>query len=182
MFSPSLDDALIETSVQERPQIGRLSLARGPSRPTPDAAGTERRSTRRFFLHYAEMVAVMFLGMYVLMGPTGTLLGVLGTSWSGLSPAMNMFVMALTMTVPMIGWMRVRGHAWRPNAEMAASMLLPTFVVMVALGLGLAGSGALMIPEHGAMLTCMLLAMLLRRDEYSGATHAHCVTRRAVAA
>jgi hypothetical protein len=122
--------------------------------------------------HYAEMIAVMFLGMFVLMAPTGMLFSAFGTSWSRLSPAMNMFAMALTMTVPMVGWMRYRGHAWRPNMEMAASMLIPTFAVMGVLWAGLASSGALMVPEHVGMLGCMLAAMLLRREEYSCAGRA----------
>jgi hypothetical protein len=124
-----------------------------------------RRPSVRFALHYTEMVAVMFIGMFVLMAPTGRLLGAVGTSWSGLSPAMNTFTMALTMAVPMVGWMRYRGHAWRPNAEMAASMLIPTFAVMAASAAGV--TGGLMVPEHAGMLACMLVAMLLRRDEYA---------------
>jgi hypothetical protein len=139
-------------------------------------------ATRHFLRHYVEMVAVMFLGMFVLMAPTGMLLDVFGTSWARLSPAMNTFVMALTMTVPMVAWMRLRGHAWRPNAEMAASMLVPTAVVMVVLSAGLATSGALMVPEHVGMLTCMLVAMLVRREEYSGAGHSRLLTERAIAA
>jgi hypothetical protein len=138
-------------------------------------------STRRFVRHYAEMVAVMFAGMFVLMAPTGVLLSAFGTSWSRLSPAMNTFTMALTMTVPMVAWMSYRGHAWRPNIEMAASMLIPTFAVMCVLWAGIA-KGGLLVPEHAGMLTCMLIAMLLRRDEYSGAGHYHGGARPAVAA
>jgi hypothetical protein len=104
------------------------------------------------------------------MAPTGVLLSAFGTSWSRLSPAMNVLAMALTMTVPMAAWMRYRGHAWRPNVEMAASMLLPTFAVMGLLSAGIGTSGSLMIPEHAGMLCSMLVAMLVRRDEYSCAT------------
>lgn len=121
----------------------------------------------RFALHYAEMVAVMFIGMFALMAPAGWLFGAFGTSWSRLSPALNVCAMALTMTVPMVGWMRVRGHAWRPNAEMAASMLVPTLAVMALLAAGVGTTGSLMVPEHVGMLGCMLAAMLLRRDEYA---------------
>jgi hypothetical protein len=127
------------------------------------------------------MVAVMFAGMFALMPPTGIVLGALGTSWSRLSPAMNVFVMALTMTAPMVAWMRYRGHAWRPNMEMAASMLIPTLAVMCVLWAGLA-KGGLMVPEHAGMLACMLIAMLLRRDEYSCAFHRNGRTRPAIAA
>jgi hypothetical protein len=113
------------------------------------------------------MVAVMFLGMFALMGPFGALLGVAGTSWSRLSPAMNVFAMALTMALPMVAWMRVRGHAWRLNIEMAASMLLPTAAVMFLLAVGVASADGAQVPEHAAMLACMLAAMLLRRDQYA---------------
>lgn len=123
----------------------------------------------------------MFAGMFVLMAPVGVLLSAFGTSWSRLSPAMNLFVMALTMTVPMVAWMRYRGHTRRANTEMAASMLIPTFAVMVVLWVG-AAKGTLMVPEHAAMLACMLVAMLLRRDEYSCATHHHSHAQPAVAA
>jgi hypothetical protein len=118
------------------------------------------------------MVTVMFVGMFALTPPTGWALSAFGTGWSRLSPPMNMFAMALTMTVPMVAWMRYRGHGRRSNMEMAASMLIPTFVVMALLTAGVANSGTLMVLEHAAMLACMLGAMLLRRDEYSGA-HPH---------
>ena len=38
---------------------------------------------------------------------------------------------------------------------------------MALLAAGVAGTGALMVPEHIGMLAGMLAAMLLRRDEYS---------------
>jgi hypothetical protein len=173
MLSPTLHRLVIKAS--------RANTTRS-QRPLPPGTGgrdvvTARRgngdgrSTVRFVSHYVEMVVVMFLGMYVLMAPTGWALGVIGTSWSGLSPAMNVFTMALTMTVPMVAWMRYRGHAWRANLEMAASMLIPTFVVMTLLSAQVSTTGALMVPEHAAMLICMLAAMLLRRDQYSCAAH-----------
>jgi hypothetical protein len=181
MFSPTLHSQLIQTHIADLHREASAANSRGAVRRQPRSGlgrvikdgllhKHDSRSTSRFARHYAEMVAVMFAGMFVLMAPTGVLLGAFGTSWSGLSPAMNVFAMALTMTVPMIAWMRYRGHAWRPNVEMAASMLIPTFAVMGLLWSGLA-NGGLMVPEHAGMLTCMLIAMLLRRDEYSCATH-----------
>jgi hypothetical protein len=144
-------------------------------------ATTPSHPVRHFLRHYAEMVAVMFAGMFILMTPAGWLLSAFGTSWSGLSPAMNSFAMALTMTVPMVAWMRYRGHTWRANMEMAASMLIPTFAVMGVLWAGVA-KGGLMVPEHAGMLSCMLVAMLLRRAEYSGAGHAAHRAQPAIAA
>jgi hypothetical protein len=137
---------------------------------TPQTETTTTRTgspTRRFILHYVEMVAVMFAGMVVLGAPAGWLMHAAGTSWSRLSPAMMLFGMTVTMAVPMAAWMRYRGHAWRPNAEMAGSMFLPTFALMAASGAGVAKGMPLMVVEHAAMLACMLVAMLLRREEYA---------------
>jgi hypothetical protein len=132
-----------------------------------------RRGTpaSHFIRHYVEMVVVMFVGMFVLMTPADWLIDAFGANSSHLSPAMSDFVMAITMTVPMVGWMRYRGHSWRANAEMAASMVVPTFVVMGAIWTG-AVKGSLMVPEHAGMLAFMLIAMLFRREEYSCASHA----------
>jgi hypothetical protein len=138
-------------------------------------------STRRFFLHYAEMVAAMFIGMFAISKPADLLFSALGTSTSSQHPAMMLFSMGVMMTVPMIAWMRFRGHAWRPTNEMAASMLIPTFAAMALAAAGVVNGGALMGIEHVAMLAGMLIAMLLRRDEYSGG-HAHGAPHQAIAA
>jgi flagellar biosynthetic protein FliP len=116
---------------------------------------------RRFALHYLEMVGVMVLGMAVLGTAVGQVVEIDRTG--------PMLVeMGVTMTVPMVAWMRVRGHAWPACLEMAASMILPTLGTLALLGAGLVqGAGTLMIVLHAVMLPAMFGAMLLRRDEYS---------------
>ena len=140
--------------------------------------------TKHFVRHYAEMVVAMFLGMAVLGMPTEWALGAMSSSWSDLhnnAPALMLLLMAVIMTVPMVGWMAYRGHGWRPNAEMAASMFLPTFAVIALLWGGVVEDAmALMTIEHVVMLPSMLVAMLLRRDEYSG--HCHARVEQAVTA
>ena len=134
-------------------------------------------STRHFARHYAEMVVAMFLGMAVLGVPFGWALRALGSSWTALdhdAPALMFLGMATTMTVPMVAWMRYRGHGWRANTEMSASMFLPTFAVIGLLGAGvLTDVGVLLIIEHVAMLVSMLAVMLLRPEEYTCAMHPH---------
>ncbi len=134
-------------------------------------ATTTNKAGRRFARHYVEMVVAMFLGMAVLGALVLVVLGAAGVSSAELHhdlPALMLFGMGVTMTVPMVGWMRYRGHGWRPSAEMAASMLVPTFGVMALLWAGLLTDiGALMTIEHVVMLPSMLVAMLLRREEYS---------------
>ena len=129
---------------------------------------------RRFLRHYIEMVVAMFAGMVVLGAPAGWALQAFGSSTSELTdtaPALMLLGMAVTMTVPMVAWMRYRGHGWRANTEMAASMVLPTFAAIGVLAAGvMTDIGTLLAVEHVAMLVGMLAAMLLRLDEY---THHH---------
>jgi hypothetical protein len=128
-------------------------------------------STRHFVRHYVEMVVAMFAGMAVLGVPIGWALGAVGSSWSDLTntaPSLVLLAMAITMTVPMVGWMRYRGHSRRANAEMSASMLLPTFALMALELTGIVKDvGALLIVEHVAMLAGMLGVMLARPAEYT---------------
>jgi hypothetical protein len=89
------------------------------------------------------------------------------------APALLLLGMGLSMTVPMVAWMRYRGHGWGAANEMAASMLIPTAGVIALLGTGLVDDiGALLMVEHVVMLPSMLVAMLLRREEYSHGAHA----------
>jgi hypothetical protein len=129
-------------------------------------------STRHFIRHYLEMVVAMFLGMAVLGLPAVAALGAVGMSSAELrsdAPALLLFGMGLTMTAPMVAWMRYRGHGWQASSEMAAAMLVPTAGVMVLLWTGLLEDiGTLLMIEHVVMLPAMLLVMLVRREEYSG--------------
>jgi hypothetical protein len=130
-------------------------------------------STRQFARHYVEMVVAMFLGMGVLLPPLGAALRAGGTSLHE-TDALMISAMAVTMTVPMVAWMRYRRHGWPVCADMTAAMVIPTLSVLALLWSGLVGDlGTLLLIEHVAMLPGMLVAMLLRRDEYTGGVHHH---------
>jgi hypothetical protein len=133
---------------------------------TPAVSGARRRGPiTTFALHYLEMVVVMFLGMEILGAAVGRFADVTGTG-------PMLIEMGLTMTVPMVAWMRVRGHAWQPCLEMGASMVLPTLLTLGLLAAGVVeGAMSLMMILHGVMLPAMLVAMLLRRDEYTRHHH-----------
>ena len=118
---------------------------------------------KHFLRHYLEMVVAMFLGMAVLGFPVDWAMDRLGAD----SDAWMFMGMATTMTVPMVGWMIYRGHGWRANAEMSASMFVPTFAVISVLTAGLLTDiGVLMLAEHVVMLAAMAGVMLLRPSEY----------------
>jgi hypothetical protein len=131
---------------------------------------------RHFVRHYVEMVIVMFAGMAVLGLPAGWAMTAMGTSWDELQsdvPAAMFGAMALTMVVPMVAWMRFRGHGWRANGEMSLSMVVPTLGAIALLSTdAVEDVGALLLTEHVVMLLAMLGAMLLRPSEYTGHAHA----------
>lgn len=130
------------------------------------------RSLRHFTRHYLEMVLAMVLGMAMLGVPATAALGVAGISMSELHhdlPALVLLGMAVTMTVPMVAWMRYRGHGWAATNEMAASMFVPSFAVVGLLAAGaVTDIGVLMTIQHVVMLPAMLVVMLLRLDDYAG--------------
>src|SRR5690349_4372744 len=120
-------------------------------------------SAKRFLRHYGEMVLAMFLGMAILGLPVDWIMSTAGAD----SDAFMFLGMATTMTVPMVGWMLYRGHGWRANTEMSASMLVPAFAVIGVLTTGvLTDTGVLMAAEHVVMLLAMAGVMLARPDEY----------------
>src|SRR5215208_5961993 len=128
---------------------------------------------RHFVRHYVEMVIVMFAGMAVLGLPAGRAMTAMGTAWDEL-PAAMFGAMALTMVVPMVAWMRFRGHGWRANGEMSLSMVLPTLGAIALLSADVVEDvGALLVAEHVVMLLAMLGAMLLRPSEYATPAHPH---------
>ena len=106
-----------------------------------------KTSTATFTRHYIEMVVVMFAGMIVLGLPGEAALKALGSGTAELrddAPAVVFLGMAATMTVPMVAWMRYRGHRWQPSLEMAASMIIPTVVAIALLAAEVLRFGALM--------------------------------------
>jgi len=119
-----------------------------------------RSAVFNFARHYVEMVVAMLLGMLVLGLPLATLLH---------APELELLNMAVTMTVPMVAWMRHRGHGWQPAWEMSAAMFVPTFAAIGLLWGGLVeDEHTLLMIQHTAMFPLMFVAMLLRRSEYTG--------------
>jgi hypothetical protein len=125
--------------------------------------------TIHFIRHYVEMVVAMFAGMFVLGGAAVLILGLDTTSLYDETPAIGLTGMALTMTIPMVAWMRHRGHGWPASWEMSAAMFVPTFLAIALLWAGALESGhTAMGIQHVIMFPAMLGVMFLRLDEYTG--------------
>ncbi len=128
---------------------------------------TTSSANRRFAFHYLEMVIAMFIGMGVFAPVWHVVFDAFGSAAMERTDVMAMS-MATDMVIGMSLWMWFRGHAAAPIAEMALAMYLPFVVLLVPLWLGLIGGTFLMVAGHVLMLGTMLLAMLRRREEYSG--------------
>ena len=128
----------------------------------------------RFSRHLLEMIVVMMLGMCVLGAAWGAFHEIVfgsafADAWRDYV-GLAAFAMAFNMTVPMVLWMRYRGHSWERGGEMAAAMNLPLLLLLLLYSLDLIPPGAVLGLQMMLMIPAMVLAMLYRRDEYS-ATH-----------
>ena len=77
------------------------------------------------------------------------------------------FAMAFNMTVPMVLWMRYRGHSWERGGEMATAMNLPLLPLLLLYSLDLIPAPAVLGLQMMLMIPAMVLAMLYRKEEYS---------------
>ena len=129
----------------------------------------------RFARHFGEMCLAMCLGVAILDVLYVRISGQFGISEPFLRlPELSALVMAFNMTVPMAAWMRVRGMAWGPIAEMSGAMIAEAVVIIGAYWLGVLANVAvgtttsLWAWQHGLMMPVMLIPMLLRLDLYTG--------------
>lgn len=146
-----------------------------PTRPAPrrgQGSQTRAAAIGRFLAHYLEMVVAMAAGMVVLH-PIWTF-AISGTPSSSAlrSVEIDTLVMATAMSVPMVAWMRHRGHGWAPAWEMSLAMYAGFVVLYPWLWAGGLDAAAVMSVGHVLMLGFMVLAMLRRRHEYTR-THHH---------
>ncbi len=137
---------------------------------------------RRFLRHFLEMTVVMMLGMCVLGGAFRELhVLVFGNGFAAAwreHAGLAAYGMAFTMTVPMVLWMRYRGHSWERGGEMALAMNLPVLPVLGLYVFDVVGFDAVLGLQMALMIPAMLAAMLYRRDEYSAPHTAHSHRRR----
>ena len=131
------------------------------------------RSRRRFLYHYIEMIAVMLVSMMVLGGLFWGILSVLRHGNFQHYLGVRAFVMTINMAIGMTIWMRFRRHGWASTLEMDAAMILPFALLIGPYWAGILSGGALLGVEHLLMLPFMLIAMLLRYDEYAQVHRLH---------
>ncbi|MET0828401.1 MAG: hypothetical protein ABWY26_02680 [Microbacterium sp.] len=131
--------------------------------------------SRTFWRHFAEMVVAMYVGMALGGLISGLILGAFDLTLRDMRlehPEAFMLYMATVMTVPMVAWMRHRGHSWQLSWEMTAAMVIPGFALLCLYWMGVTTGPACSL-YCALMVPAMLLVMVFRRDEYgSHAMHA----------
>ena len=124
-----------------------------------------------FTRHLLEMVVAMMAGMAVL----GLAVGMLDEPSREVNLLVEYGVMGVFMSVPMVAWMRYRGHSWSDGLEMTAAMLVPMFALVLPVELGVAdlSEHSLMMLSHVAMIGGMAALMLFRPDRYVHGAYGH---------
>ena len=158
------------TDMERSPSAGRSSKVAQRTEPAP-APAPRHHPWRHFGRHYAEMAAVMAVGMVAAAALYMTIVNLMvePISWEEALiryPVQSLLVVAVGMSLPMIPWMRRRGHSRRSSWEMAAAMALPVIPFACLAWFGVvegAQCGLYCIVGFVAMLALMLY----RRAEYA---------------
>jgi hypothetical protein len=85
-------------------------------------------------------------------------------------PVPNTALLAMTfnMTLPMVAWMRHRGHSWRVNGEMAGAMFVLDLALHTLFWAGLVSDDVVLPLEMALMIPTTFVVMAFRFDEYAG--------------
>jgi hypothetical protein len=119
------------------------------------------------------MVLAMLVGMAALDAIFEGILAVAGTSYAVLvddAPAAVALILMFNMTVPMLLWMRIRGHEATEVSEMGVAMVVVGAMTVFLLWLSVIDSEAICGVECGLMVAAMLLhpGMRARRSLRTG--------------
>jgi hypothetical protein len=152
--------------------MGMRDRAELASTPSPETGGRVRSrlvAGWHFTRHLLEMVVAMLAGMAVL----GVATGALGEPPGYANLLVKYGFMGAAMTLPMVAWMRYRGHTWADGLEMTLAMLVPLFALVLPVAVGVVGltDHALMMLTHVVMIAGMVALMLYRWDRYAHTAH-----------
>ena len=137
-------------------------MTTSPAEPRARTARPSRRqalTSRRFVVHYLQMLVAMFAGMVVLM-PVVMLVG------ADAGAEVQALLMATSMSLGMAALMTWHRGPAAPIVEICLVMYLSFVVLFPAHWSGLLSTGALIGLGHVVMLPAMAATMLRRREHY----------------
>jgi hypothetical protein len=144
-------------------------IAMATTTPRRAPPRTLLRKVGYFLWHYVQMCMACCIGgvaLGIAFFGGATLLGY--PDLIGQDPFFSTLVLGIILTVPMVAWMRLRHHGWRPSLEMGAATMGLGIVLVASGALGLVPVGDMF--EWVARLACpvMLVPMLLCVRLYAG--------------
>jgi hypothetical protein len=153
---------------RQRPVTTAAEQVKGWTSP-PRTPKNTLASIGRFLLHFAEMWVAMTVGMVIFIPIRLALIAQGYTTLLDTASIDYQAGMGVFMAVPMVAWMRLRGHGWRMGTEMAGAMLVPTLAVLLLCALGVPDVFPWLSTKSTApaMVIGMLAIMLYRREHYS---------------
>lgn len=157
----------MSTALRDHPPSEKQNnMTQGPVRTSAHHPG------RHFLRHFLEMSGVMLVGMLVaaVIFMYFVNLTIERITWEEALiryPVQSLVVVAIGMSLPMLPWMRYRGHSWRSSYEMAAAMALPV-IPFICLALIDIVKGAQCGLYCASAFVAMLVVMLIRPGEYWG--------------
>jgi hypothetical protein len=125
-----------------------------------------------FVRHLVEMMVAMWIGMPLRRVLFAAVYGSASNEAVRQHDIAWTLLMAVAMTVPMVGVMLYRRHSTRSAGEMAVAMIAPA-LPFVALKIGHLISGPVAGPYMGASMVAMIALIVYRRREYQRAAAAH---------
>ena len=125
-----------------------------------------RRQTIHFLHHVLEMALAMMVGMFASAAVFVSALGITVDGAIQDHSIPFVMVMAFSMTVPMVAWMRYRGHTWDRSLEMGAAMVVPA-IPLICLSVADV-IGPICGPYCLLSVLAMVGVMVYRRSDYSG--------------
>ena len=141
------------------------------SNPAAPPQAIHQHAWRHFWRHFLEMTVVMVIGMFAAASVLMITLNVIvegEITWEQALvdyPVPALLAVAIGMSVPMIPWMRHRGHGRRSANEMALAMAVPVIpFVCLALFDVVKGADCGLYCLIG--FVAMLALMIYRRDQY----------------
>lgn len=136
------------------------------------------RQTWNFARHFLEMCISMCAGGAVLYFGAAAVASTVSGRSDALEqyPELRLIVVAIALLIPMTGWMRFRGMAWRPILEMGAVLPILAVGIIAASWAGVVDDDVLAIRfSEFCGLACvgMFGVMLFRLDMYTGRAGPH---------
>ena len=130
--------------------------------------GRHTRKRGGFLRHLLEMTLAMMVGMIVSAAIFLSAVGLTAAEAMRQHAVLFVALQAVGMTLAMVAWMRHRGHTWRSCSEMGAAMVVPAIPLILLRLMGTI-SGPICGAYCALTILAMVLVMLYRRSDYSGA-------------